>query len=66
MVMLPLDTWERSRSRQYDNDRDRIRDMLDAMESGEIVIKNAADEVIQEIQSRMTDSCGSTEQSASG
>ena len=53
-------------SRQSENDRERIREILDAIESGEIVIKNAADEVIQEIQSRMTDSGCAAEQSASG
>jgi hypothetical protein len=53
-------------SRTTPHERDRIREILDAIESGEIVIKNAADEVIQEIQSRLDDSSGPAEQSASG
>ena len=51
-------------SRTTPDERDRIREILDAIESGEIVIKNAADEVIQEIQSRLDDSDGPAEQSA--
>jgi hypothetical protein len=34
-------------------DRDRLREILDAIESGEIVIKQAADDVIQEMESRL-------------
>lgn len=47
-------------------ERDRIRDILDAIESGEIVIKNDADEIIQEMQSRLNESGGPAEQSATG
>ena len=53
-------------SRTSPDDRDRIREILDAIESGEIVIKNAADEVIEEIRSRLNDSDGPAEQSATG
>ena len=53
-------------SRTTPDERDRIREILDAIESGEIVIKNAADEVIQEIQCRLDDSDGPAEQSAAG
>ena len=41
-------------SRTSSEDRDRIRGILDAIESGEIVIKQAADDVIQEIEDRMS------------
>lgn len=37
-----------------EEDRDRLRDILEAIESGEIVIKQAADDVIQEIEDRMS------------
>ena len=40
--------------------------ILDAIESGEIVIKQAADEIIQEYQGRMVESGGHQEQSATG
>ncbi|QIK95513.1 hypothetical protein G7076_02575 [Sphingomonas sp. HDW15A] len=36
------------------DEHDRLREILDAIESGEIVIKQATDEVIQEIERRMT------------
>ena len=49
-----------------EQDRERIREILDAIESGEIVIKQAPEDVIQEIQSRMTDFDGPAEQSAAG
>ena len=49
-----------------EQDRDRLREILDAIESGEIVIKQAADDVIQELQDRMDDFDGPTEQSATG
>ena len=52
--------------KSHEEERDRLRDILDAIESGEIVIKQAADDVIQEIQSRMTDFDGPAEQSAAG
>ena len=53
-------------SRTPPEERDRLRKILDAIESGEIVIKQAADEVIQEIQGRITDPGGHQEQSATG
>jgi len=40
-------------SRTSSEDRDRIRGILDAIESGEIVIKQASEEVVQEFESRM-------------
>ena len=53
-------------SRTPPEERDRLRKILDAIESGEIVIKQAADEIIQEYQGRMVESGGHQEQSATG
>jgi hypothetical protein len=51
---------------ENEQERDRFREILDAIESGEIVIKQAADEVIHELESRMSESGGRPEQSATG